>query len=115
MEIAGLIASLKDTIVRIENAESIGLYQTLFDGVSECERLNSEINREHMKRIVNRDSLGVGNQKINNLIQKFVELRKGNPRNSLIQIFHKELQTRNYEKLSHLLEYGHEITHQQKN
>ncbi|OHT09403.1 hypothetical protein TRFO_21618 [Tritrichomonas foetus] len=108
-EIAGLIASLKDMIVRIENAEDIGQYQTLLESVVECERLNAEIAREHVKRITNKDTLGFGNQKVNSLIQKFAELRKGNARNSLLQMCRKELQSHDYKKLSYLLEFGHHM------
>ena len=106
-EIAGLIAQLKDMIVRIENADEIGQYQTLYNGVIECEKLNAEIAREHVKRITNKETLGFGNQKVNSMIQKFAELRKGNARNTLLQYCRKELQSHDYKKLSYLVEYGH--------
>lgn len=106
VEIAGLIASLKDMIVRVENAEAIGQYQTLYDGVVECERLNAEIAREHIKRMTNKESFGFGNQKVNSLVQKFAELRKGNAQNTLLQLVRKELINHDYNVLSRLLEYG---------
>lgn len=108
VEIAGLIASLKDMIVRVENAEAIGQYKTLYDGVVECERLNSEIAREHAKRMTNKESFGLGNQKVNSMVQKFAELRKGNAQNSFLQLVRKELKTRDHNLLSYLLEYGHD-------
>jgi Bardet-Biedl syndrome 2 protein len=108
-EVAGLIANLKDLIVRIENAELIGQYQTLYDSVVECERLNEEIGREHMKRLANKPTTGSGNQKVNAMIQKFAELRKGGARNSLLQLARKELQSRNFQKLAYLLEHGHQV------
>ena len=54
-EVASLIAAVKDTIVRIENAEIIEHYGTLFESVVECERLNSELAREHAKRMTNQE------------------------------------------------------------
>lgn len=108
VEIAGLIASLKDMIVRVENAEAIGQYQTLYESVVECERLNSEIAREHAKRMTNKDSFGFGNQKVNSLVQKFAELRKGNAQNTFLQLVRKELKNRDHNSLSYLLEFGHE-------
>lgn len=112
-EVAGLIAQLKDIIVKIENADEIGLYPTMHESIGECERLNAEIAREHIKRITNKDVLGTGNQKVNSLVQKFAELRKGSSRNMLLQMCRKELQTRDFKKLAYLLEYGHEIMSQQ--
>ena len=97
-EVAGMIAQLKDIVVRIENAEIIGQYQTLYDSVIECERLNEEIAREHVKRMTNREALG--SQRLNAMIQKFAELRKGNARNALLQLCRKELQNR---KIKHLI------------
>lgn len=108
-EIAGLIASVKDTIVRIENAEMVEQYGTLYTAVLECERLNSEIAREHAKRITNKTSLGSGNQKVNAMIQAFAELRRGNARNSLLQLCRSALQNKDYNKLPYILEYGHDI------
>ena len=106
---AGLIAAVKDTIVRIENAEMIEHYGTLYDSVVECERLNGELAREHTKRMTNKDSLGCGNQKINSMIQTFAELRRGNARNTLLQLCRRDLQSHDYSKLPYILEYGHDI------
>jgi hypothetical protein len=109
-----LIANLKDLIVRIENAELIGLYQTLHQSVVECERLNEEITREHMKRIGNRGMVSAaGGENVNAMIQKFAELRKGNARNSLLQLARKELQSRNFKNLAYLLEYGRPVGQQE--
>jgi Bardet-Biedl syndrome 2 protein len=108
-EVAGLIANLKDLIVRIENSEMIGQYQTLYDSVVECERLNEEIGREHVKRIANKAVIGAGNQKVNAMIQKFAELRKGAARNALLQLARKELQSRSFQKLAYVLEHGRAI------
>jgi hypothetical protein len=52
---------------------------------------------------------GTGNQKVNALIQKFAELRKGHARNQLLQLCRKELQNRDFTKLAYLLEYGHRV------
>ena len=108
-EVAGLIAAVKDTIVRIENAEIIEHYNTLYDSVLECERLNAELAREHVKRITNKETLGCGNQKINAMIQSFAELRRGNSRNTLLQLCRKYLQAHDYPKLPYILENGHDI------
>ena len=108
-EVAGLIAAVKDTIVRIENAEIIEHYGTLYDSVVECERLNGELAREHAKRMTNKETLGTGNQKINAMIQSFAELRRGNARNTLLQLCRRDLQSHDYSKLPYILEYGHDI------
>jgi hypothetical protein len=113
-EVAGLIANLKDWIVRIENAELIGQYQTLHQSVVECERLNEEIAREHVKRIGNRGVVsGAGGEKVNAISQKFAELRKGNARNTLLQLARKELQSRNFKNLAYLLEHGRPVGQQE--
>jgi Bardet-Biedl syndrome 2 protein len=112
-EVAGLIAALKDVIVKIEDSEAIGLYNALYTGVIECERLNSEIAREHMKRMTGAVGGFGGNQKVNAMIQKFAELRKGTGRNLLLQMCRKELQTRDFAKLAYLLEYGHRVITEQ--
>jgi hypothetical protein len=55
-EVAGMIANLKDLIMRIENAELIRQSHALHDATAECERLNEEIGREHAKRILNKEA-----------------------------------------------------------
>ena len=105
-EVAGLIAQLKDIVVRIENAEIIGQYQTVYDSVLECERLNGELAREHVKRITNRELLGNGSQRLNFMIQKFAELRKGNPRNTMLQLCRREMQNKNIKNLVTVLQTG---------
>jgi len=107
-EVAGMIASLKDMIVRIENAEIIGQYNTLYESMLECERINGELAREHSKRLSNKENI-VGSPKINGMIQAFAELRKGSFRSSFLQSCRKELQSRDFKKLSYILEYGHEL------
>jgi hypothetical protein len=104
-----LIATLKDVIVRIENLEILGEYETLNESVQECERLNGELAREHQKRMTNKEVSGSGNQRLNGMIQKFAELRKGNARTSLLQISRKALQARDFKKLAYFLEHGHRV------
>ncbi|EAX95581.1 hypothetical protein TVAG_370850 [Trichomonas vaginalis G3] len=108
-EIAGLIQSVKDTIVRIENAEMVEQYKTLHSSVLECERLNSELSREHTKRMTNKNTIGSGNQKVNSMIQSFAELRRGNARNVLLQLTRNALQNKEHNKLPYILEFGHDI------
>jgi Bardet-Biedl syndrome 2 protein len=105
-EVAGLIAGLKDLVVRVENSEILGQYDILYESVLECERLNGELAREHQKRMTNREAAGSGNQKLNGMIQRFAELRKGNARTSLLQICRKALQARDFKKLAYFLEHG---------
>lgn len=105
-EVAGLIAIAKDIIVRIENAEAIDDYDTILSSVIECERINNQLFIEHSKRLTNKVALGTGSQKINALIQSFAELRKGNSRSIMLQLCRKELQSKRYKKLAHILEYG---------
>jgi hypothetical protein len=67
-----MIANLKDLVVRIENAELIGQYQTLHDATTEYERLNEEIGMENAKQ--SKANRKQGSQRINAMIQKFAEL-----------------------------------------
>jgi hypothetical protein len=77
-EVPSLIANLKDLIVRIKNAEFFGQYEILHQSVVECESLKEEIMRDHMKRIGNRGVMsGARGEKVNAMIQKLTELRKG--------------------------------------
>jgi Bardet-Biedl syndrome 2 protein len=108
-EVAGLIAGLKDLVVRVENSEILGQYDVLYESVLECERLNGELAREHQKRMTNREVAGSGNQKLNGMIQRFAELRKGNARTSLLQICRKALQARDFKKLAYFLEHGRAV------
>lgn len=112
-EIAGIIQQLKDTIIRIENAEEIGDIETVLIGAEECERLNAEAAREHLKRVSNSETKGEGNQKVNAIIQSFAELRKGSFRNEILQLSRRDLQAKDFKKLAYVLEYGHDISSHQ--
>lgn len=112
-EVTGMIANLKDLVVMIENAELIGQSQTFHDATAECESLNEEIGKEYAKRI-GKDGSRAERQRVNVMIEKFTELRKGNPRNSQLQLSRKELQPRHFKKLVYLLKHGHQITAQQE-
>jgi hypothetical protein len=107
-----------ETVLFLKRAQkwSVGGSGSLFFGFGRGKRVSGARFSVggHMKRMTGAVmGSGGGNQKVNAMIQKFAELRKGHARNQLLQLCRKELQARDFTKLAYLLEYGHRVMSEQ--